>query len=288
MTTPASTPFLCIGHLCHDRLTGGGHVLGGTAAYVSLVLRQLGYPAAILTSLGPDFAFRAQFDGPGIPLLAKPAARTTVFENIYLDNGQRTQYLHARAAELRPEDVPPAWQEAEIVLFCPIADEIDPALFQVFPKALKGATIQGWLRQWDAQGLVRPKAMDWTQLAGLDLVILSDADIAGLDGALEALQTQVPLLVLTQGAAGATVFQGGTARHFPAYPVRAVDATGAGDVFAAVFMLRYAESADVAQAAGFAHCAASLVVEGIGVDNLRSLDLVEQRFRAYSAGLPKD
>ncbi|MCC6460809.1 MAG: hypothetical protein IT260_10095 [Saprospiraceae bacterium] len=286
MTPDVSPQFLCIGHLCHDRLAER-FVLGGTAAYVSLLVRQLGYSTAILTSLGPDFAFHSLFEEQGIPLSAKPAAHTTVFENIYHE-GQRTQYLHARAADLQPADAPLAWQDAGIVLFCPIADEIDAGLFQVFPKALKGATIQGWLRQWDAQGRVRPKAMDWGQLAGLDVVILSDADIAGLDGALEALRAQVPLLVLTQSAAGATVFQGATARHFPAYPVQELDATGAGDVFAAAFMLRFAETAEIDQAAGFAHCAASLVVEGIGVDKLHGLELIEQRFRMYPAGLPKN
>jgi sugar/nucleoside kinase (ribokinase family) len=47
-----------------------------------------------------------------------------------------------------------------------------------------------------------------------------------------------------------------------------VDPTGAGDVFAAAFLVRYHETGDAADAAAFAACAASCAVEGVGVSSL--------------------
>ncbi|MCK6694105.1 MAG: PfkB family carbohydrate kinase [Thermoanaerobaculia bacterium] len=273
--------YLCIGHLCHDRYEGG-HLLGGSASYISLVARQLGRQPAVLTSTGPDFEFLPVFEQNGIPVCNKPAAETTVFENIY-HNGIRTQFLHARAETIYPEDVPSAWRTVPLVHCCPIAGEVDFTLLRAFPGTLTGATIQGWLRQWDAGGRVSPKAMDWSQLAGANVVIFSDADIAGFETALPEIGAAVEVLVMTRGAGGAVVFQGGRQYYFPAFPVKEVDATGAGDVFAAAFLIRFAETRDIARAAAFAHCAASFIVEGVGVNNLPGPDLLQERLGVYEA-----
>ena len=186
---PAAPEYLCIGHCCHDQL-GDRVVLGGTASYSGLVAARLGLPTGIFTSTGPEFAFAEVFEKSGICWWNKPAPATTVFENIYHDE-QRTQYLHRRAETLFAADLPEACRSASIVLFCPIADEVDFSLLQQFPHALKGATIQGWLRQWDTTGKVSPKAMDWAQLAAADVVILSDADIRGFEDALPAMAAAV-------------------------------------------------------------------------------------------------
>jgi len=276
---PASLQYLCIGHCCHDRV-GGKNILGGTASYSALVARQLGLRAGILSSVGADFGFQGVFEKNDIRFWNKPAAATTVFENIYLD-GRRIQYLHECAETLFVEDVPAECLPAPVVLFCPIAGEVDFSIFQKFPRALKGATIQGWLRQWDEKGRVSPKEMDWSQLAAADVVIMSDADMQGFESAIPAIASFVKVLVMTQGASGAQVFFENQQLHYPAFPVEEVDATGAGDVFATAFLAKYSETHDIAQAAGFAHCAASFVVEGVGIGNLASLTEIEERFAKY-------
>jgi sugar/nucleoside kinase (ribokinase family) len=279
MTILAPLEYLCIGHCCHDQL-GDRVVLGGTASYSGLVARQLGLHTGLLTSVGSDFEFAQIFEKQGIQVWNKAANRTTVFENIYHD-GLRTQYLHERAHTLFADDIPAGYLSARIVLFCPIAGEVDFSVMQQFSHALKGATIQGWLRQWDEQGKISPKAMDWPQLAAADVVIMSDADIQGFESAIPTIAAAVEVLVMTQGASGAQVFFQNRQFHFPAYPVKEVDATGAGDVFATAFLIKYAETRDVAQAAGFAHCAASFVVEGVGIGNLASLEKIEEPHHDY-------
>ncbi|MBK7938720.1 MAG: hypothetical protein IPJ82_17265 [Lewinellaceae bacterium] len=278
---PAPVQYLCIGHCCHD-IAGDKTVLGGTASYAALAAGRLGKKAGILTSVGPEFEFFKVFEQAAIPVFNKPAPSTTVFENIYHD-GQRTQYLHERASVLNVEDVPEVWRATPVVQFCPIADEVDFSLLPAFPDALTAATIQGWLRQWDSQGKVSPKTMDWFKLSAVDIVVMSDADIAGFETAIPEIAANVRILVITQGAYGARVFQQGDEQFFPSFPVREVDATGAGDVFATAFILKYAETKDAATACAFAHVAASFVVEGVGIDNLDALEKIRERLKEYQS-----
>ena len=291
-TTPpqynyAPNRYLCIGHCCHD-LLNGKNILGGCTSYSSLVARQLGMDSAVLTSVGDDFEFLDTFKSKGIHFFNKKALKTTVFENIY-QGTHRTQYIHARAKTLCAEDVPAEWCNADIVQIGLIADEADFGIFKAFPKnVLVGATIQGWLRQWDKDGKVSPKEMDWSQLAQADVVIMSDADIHGFEEAVPLIASYVKVLVMTQGADGAVVFHENKQHHFPSYPVKEVDSTGAGDVFTAAFLVKYAQTKDIAHATGYAHAAASFVVEGIGINNLATLEQIEDRFKKYQLLMMND
>jgi 1D-myo-inositol 3-kinase len=278
--TKIKPAYLCIGHCCHD-LLNGKNILGGTASYASLAAQNLGVNSAILTSVGDDFEFHGTFKKHKIGFHYKNAAETTVFENIYDTKGNRTQFLHARASVLRPQDIPEKWANTPIIQFCTIDDEIDFEMLSYFPNSLKSATIQGWLRQWDDVGKISPKAMDWAQLAPLDIVIMSDADILGFEYAMPTIVSTVKIVVLTQGAHGATVFQNGESKYFPSYPVKEVDATGAGDVFSAAFLIKYHETQDIAQATAYAHTAASFVVEGVGINNLQAVFSIKERFNEY-------
>ena len=63
----------------------------------------------------------------------------------------------------------------------------------------------------------------------------------------------------------------------PGFPRQEVDPTGAGDVFAAAFLMRYQETGDPSEAAVFACCAASCVVEGLGTSTLGDRAEIERR-----------
>ena len=100
-------------------------------------------------------------------------------------------------------------------------------------------------------------------LALTDVLKLSVEDAAWLVEdkppavAARALGSRGPRVVLlTEGAAGATVFTAGTHRHFPAAPVTVLDTIGAGDAFSAGFLTSWLGSdrnpAALAQATAFA------------------------------------
>jgi sugar/nucleoside kinase (ribokinase family) len=155
------------------------------------------------------------------------------------------------------------------------------------PQTLVGATPQGWLRAWDETGRVR--AVPWASaervLARIDVLVFSADDMGGDLALVRRYAEMARLAVVTENHRGCTVWHGGRQERFPAFEVEEVDPTGAGDVFAAAFLLRYGETRDVATAARFANCAASFAVEGTGTTALPTLEQVEARLRTGRARL---
>ena len=104
-------------------------------------------------------------------------------------------------------------------------------------------------------------------------------DIGGDRVRLERYVHRARLLVVTLGEEGAVVYDHGRATRVPAYTVVEVDPTGAGDVFAAAYLIRFSETEDALEAARFANCVASFAVEGMGTANMPSRERVEWRLR---------
>lgn len=275
--------FLCIGHVCHDQV-GDEMILGGTASYASLVARQFYYQSKVLTSYGKDFLFEDEFRLHDIDLFNIQSEATTVFENVYTDAG-RQQHLYNRASIITASNVPKEHLSADIVLMCPIDDEVSLDILHLFPHALKGASIQGWLRQWDDSGKISPKEMDWTTLYDLDIVIMSEEDINYSPTMLDNIVNAVPHVVLTDGMHGARVYKDHEIHIFPAFPVHEVEATGAGDVFTTAYLHKYKLTKDVQRSCIFAHCAASFIVEGIGIKNLPTIEKIMERVEQYHLGV---
>lgn len=248
MATPS---LLIIGHLCHDRMPSGEIKLGGTAAYASFLAKRMGAEVTILTSVGSDFGFWNLFREKNISIFNVPATETTVFENIYPEDGERIQYLHARASSISSLNIPADLPVPDLILFCPIADEVSLDLLEIFPTALKAATIQGWLRGWNEQGKVSPKPMAWKKLTPLDILVFSDADMIGFENRIPEISDYIPLVLMTRGKNGVRVFQKNEEIDFPTEPIEVKDATGAGDSFAMAFLLEYFRSKEVKVAVDF-------------------------------------
>jgi len=267
--------YLIVGHITKDLVNGSGYRLGGTATYAALAAHNLGLQVGVLTSGDADTEPPA---ADGILVHRVPSPQSTVFENIYTDHARR-QYVRGVASVLQDADIPEGWRSAPIVHLGPIAQEVSPALAEAFPGALVGVTPQGWLRRWDDEGLVSPIA--WVQgsriLNAVDVVVLSLEDLGGDRALLEEYIARAKLLVLTVGERGAIVHMNGNSQRVPAYVVDEVDPTGAGDVFAAAFLIRYNETHDAVEAARFANSAASFVVEGPGPSTIPTRERVEER-----------
>ncbi len=87
-------------------------------------------------------------------------------------------------------------------------------------------------------------------------------------------------LVVTDGAAGATVVTAGRSRHVPPVAVPVVDATGAGDAFAGGFLAGMLGAGDPIDAAVRGAVSASFVVETAGpLEALKALDSREAATR---------
>jgi hypothetical protein len=244
-----------------------------------LTARKLGRRAGVLTRAADLAELQAYLQG--IALHVVPAEQTTTFENVYGPEG-RTQYVRVAAPPIPADAVPPGWDATPVVHLGPVAQEVPAELAGAFsPSTLIGATPQGWLRGWDETGLVRHRP--WREaervLARVGVLIFSAEDVGGDLGLVRQYAEMAPLAVVTDHRNGCVVWEGGRQTRHPAFDVPEVDPTGAGDVFATAFLLRYAETRDSDAAARFANCAASFVVEGHGTSVLPTQEQVEHRLR---------
>ena len=264
--------YLVVGHVAHD-LTPNGPRLGGTAAYAALTARALGYRVGIVTSAGPETSLQAL---DGIPVFSVESPRSTTYENIYTAQG-RVQYLRARASHIDLNSVPDVWKQSSIVHIGPIADEVDSTLPAGFSPALLGLTPQGWMRQWDPDGRVSPKqwATPEPALKNAGVVVLSREDVGGDDELIEHMASLTRVLVVTEADAGCVLYWHGDRRRFRAPKVEEVDATGAGDVFAASFFTRFFSTRDPWEAARFATLIASHSVTRTGLEGIPTPQEIE-------------
>lgn len=270
--------YLIVGHATRDVTPDGNFLAGGTVTYSGLTASRLGLRVAALTSADPTFHLFQ--DEPSIRVHCRPAKATTTFENIYA-HGVRRQCLRSVAEPLTWADLPAGWEQAPIVHLGPIAQEVDIAFIAALSRQLVGITPQGWLRRWDEKGVVFPTpwAFPVDLLQAVDVVILSPEDVGGDRQQIDFFRQHVRLCLLTIGQQGAIVYQGGSERRVPAYRAREVDPTGAGDVFAAAFMVRFYETGDALEAARFANAAASFVIEGPGTTSIPTRAQVEWRLQ---------
>lgn len=255
--------YLAIGHICHD-LTAEGLVMGGSAAYATSVAHALGCRSAVLTSSAAEDTWRQEL--PGIEVRRVVAPQTTLFENVYRGEA-RHQVVHAVAGRLTKEDLPDAWRRAAIVHLAPIANEVDPDLIDLFSNSLVGLTPQGWMRRWDATG--RVYAADWPDAERLlplaAVTFISEEDLPHAAD-VERFAALAPLLVRTAGAAGCTVYWNGEERSFPAVATPLVDPTGAGDCFAAAYLVRLLQTGgDPWESARFANVLAAQTIGQRGI-----------------------
>ncbi len=257
--------YLVIGHAAHD-LTANGARLGGTVAYSALTARALGVKVGIVTAVGKETPLGAL---DGIPVVSIDSPHSTTFENIYTDQG-RIQYLRAQATRIGFDSIPTEWRNASIVHFAPIADEMESSLPNDFSPAFLGVTPQGWMRRWDSNGLV--SRSEWLNsesiLKQANAVVISREDVNGDNELIERMAHQTQMLVVTEAADGCVLHWNGDRRRFRALEVEEVEATGAGDIFAAAFFIRLLNTRDPWEAARFATLIASHSVTRVGLEGI--------------------
>lgn len=264
--------YLLIGHVAVD-LTPTGHKLGGTVSYASLTARALGLRVGIVTSVGEDADLR-ELDG--IQIYNIPTERSTVFENVKTEHG-RVQTIHHQASLIGFEHVPQEWRKAPIVHLGPIAQEVDAQMAEKFPASWVGVTPQGWMRVWDEKGSVSAKAWENSEqvLGPAGGVVLSIEDIHRDLELVEWMAHHTSLLCLTEGSEGSVLYWHGDRRRFRAPEVEEVDATGAGDIFAAAFFTRLYRTRDPWEAARFATNLAAYSVTRPGLTGIPTQKEIE-------------
>jgi sugar/nucleoside kinase (ribokinase family) len=269
-----------VGHVTNDALADAVHP-GGAALYAGLAAQLLGAEVTLLTRAGPDFV-GSHLLGLLHAAQVQPAPRTTAFDERYTGAGRSVRLLYQAA----PVDaaVPPA----DVVLLCPVADEVPSSALALRPTRLLAAGLQGWLRAFGKDGAVAARSLpDARAFSGCGLVSCSEEDLAGLGPrTLSALRATVPLVAVTDGASGARLYQGQKGWHIPPLSVAAQDPTGAGDVFLAVLALYLARGTPPFEAAGWASCAAALTTTRAGPGALTALKGLQEAWNSYRRQTP--
>jgi sugar/nucleoside kinase (ribokinase family) len=278
-----SADFLAIGHVARDEFEGEATWrLGGTALYAAATAARLGTRAALVTRVGPaeKAALEERCAQLGIALRALPSSATTTFGFRYVD-GRRFMRLKARARGISPSDLPPEWRQARAVVLGSVAHELDRSLFGTTSPSATVLVAQGYLREWSADGAIRPREWDDADeiVPRVAAVVLSEDDVAG-DLSAPRGWARNGRVYVTLAERGVLVLDHGSETTVPGYAVeRVVDPTGAGDAFAAGLAIALADGRPPDDCARFANAVASFAVEGVGMESLADHARVQARMR---------
>ena len=275
LVPPQPVDYLAVGHVAVD-ITPTGVQLGGTVSFAALTARALGLRVGIVTSSGKDAPLHALDD---IHIVNVPAEYSTTFENVKTTNG-RKQTLHHQAAPILLDHIPRVWRSSPIIHLAPIARELDSSLPEILSGSLLGITPQGWMRTWDEKGQVAACAWDANAseqaLRHAGAVVMSVEDVNRDLELVEEMTHHTRILCLTEGEAGAVLYWNGDRRRFRPIEVEEVDATGAGDIFAAAFFVRLNSTRDPWEAARFATQLAARSVTRMGLNGIPTSQEIEE------------
>ena len=268
-TTPP--PVLIVGPVTLDHFVDGADarrdIPGGAVSYAARAATALGQRLAILTIGGPE----ANVDAlAGHDACRVEADATLTFELSRADAERDLRVLARPNRPLRASDLPSGWERARLLILAPLLpDDIDIASFAALDAPDGRAIIaQGLQRRVEPSSAVsmlsHPSPTLLRQSSPANWVFLSSDETSPWTRTdHDTLLRRPGHLVVTRGADGADIYSGaGPPFHVDAWPARPIDTTGAGDVFATVFMLSLHDGEHRATRLASAYAAAAVEVAG--------------------------
>lgn len=283
MSIQHAPDYLSIGHVTIDLLPDGSPVLGGTALYAALIAARFGLRAAIFTrgnfsQHGDKIEDALRRVAGEIEIIVQDAEQPTVFTNVSVA-GRREQTIHSWAGMIDMNGLPAHWRAARIVHLAPVAQEVDARQSGRLNPDYVGATPQGWMRNWTSSRTGRVKLeelrLPFETLSRINAMVLSSDEQVHARPAVEAVSAR-GIVAITRGSEDSLVIDRGRSIEVPSFPVKAVDDTGAGDIFAATLFIQRAEQQPTLAAARAAAAAAALRVQGQGLDSIPTRTAVER------------
>lgn len=216
-------------------------------------------------------------------VLTKVNREPLIFEHTYVDGERRLRLEHPPRSPIGAIDVPNGWPEPRTILLCPlIAGDLDVTSFlDRWPGTRVGLLAQGLQRRRLDDGSVRVVGAPSPALLNAAregvTIFLSREEVARWSqGALTRLASRAERVIVTEGTEGARVInRDGSESHIGPVAAQPVDATGAGDVFAAAFILGL--RAGLSVAGRLAAAAAACEVETLGPAPLPPLAQIADR-----------
>jgi adenosine kinase len=263
---------------------------GGSAANTIAGVASLGGRAAFVGKVKDDElgkAFTHDIRAIGVSFATPPAKDGPTTASCYIlvtPDGERTMNTYLGAAQnLSPNDVKEDDVAAASITYLEGYLWDPKEAKEAFRKAAKiahgaGRTVALTLSDSFCVNRYRAEFLDLIKGGTVDLLFANELELKSLyetgefEAALEALKKDAKLGVVTRSEKGAVVVGAGKTETVPVFPVeRVVDATGAGDLFAAGFLHGYAKGLPHADSARLGALAAAEVISHIGARPQRRL-----------------
>jgi sugar/nucleoside kinase (ribokinase family) len=274
----------------YDAMGPAVEISGGSAANTIVGVASLGGRGAFVGKVKDDElgrVFAHDIRAAGVDFDTGPASAGPSTARCYVlvtPDGERTMNTYLGAAQdLHPNDIDPDRVAAAEITYLEGYLWDPPHAKEAFLKAATiahGADRQVALTLSDAFCVDRYRAefLDLIRVGTVDLVFANEAELhslygtADFDTAIRALRNDARLAVITRSEKGCLVVTREETDAVPAAPVeRVVDATGAGDLFAAGFLVGLARGSDLRGAARLGALAAAEVIGHLGARPERSL-----------------
>lgn len=256
---------------------------GGSAANTIVGAASFGARAAFVGKVKADSlgeAFAHDIRAAGVAYDTAPASEGPSTARCYIivtPDGERTMNTYLGAAQdLHPQDVMDDAIAASAVTYLEGYLWDPPHAKQAFLKAAKvahGAGRQVALTLSDAFCVdrYRTEFLKLLRDKTVDILFANERELHSLyetgdfDTAVNALRTDARLAVVTRSEKGCVVVSGNTTEAVAAEPIdKVVDATGAGDLFAAGFLVGHSRGKDLRTAARLGAIAAAEVIQHVG------------------------
>jgi sugar/nucleoside kinase (ribokinase family) len=267
----------------YDAMGPAVEVSGGSAANTIAGVASLGGRAAFVGKVKDDElgrVFAHDIRAAGVAYETPPASTGPSTARCYVlvtADGERTMNTYLGAAQdLHPNDIDADAVAASGIIYLEGYLWDPPKAKEAFLKAAEiahGAERDVALTLSDAFCVDRYRAefRDLIRTGTVDLVFANERELhslyetADFDTALNALRGDAKLAVVTRSEKGCLVVTREQTEAVPASPVaRLVDATGAGDLFAAGFLVGLSRGTDYRSAARLGALAAAEVIQHLG------------------------
>ena len=267
----------------YDAMGPAVEVSGGSAANTIVGAAGLGVRAAFIGKVKDDElgrVFAHDIRAAGVSFATPPASAGPSTARCYVlvtPHGERTMNTYLGAAQdLHPNDIDADTVAVAQIVYLEGYLWDPPHAKEAFLKAAKiahDAERDVALTLSDAFCVDRYRAefLDLIRTGTVDLVFANERELhslyltADFDAAVSALRNDARAAVVTRSGRGCVVITREETDAVPAYPVeRVVDATGAGDLFAAGFLVGVARGADYRTAARLGALAAAEVIQHLG------------------------
>jgi adenosine kinase len=269
---------------------------GGSAANTIAGVASFGARAAFVGKVkndAPGKAFTHDIRAMGVAYTTKPAADGPTTARCYVlvtPDGERTMNTYLGAAQnLTPADLDEAQIAAAEITYLEGYLWDPPQAKEAFRKAAEIAhkadrTVALTLSDAFCVDRYRGEFLNLMRTGAVDLIFANEAELKSLyetsdfDTAVKALRNDVKLAAVTRSEKGCVVVSRESNEAVHAAPIdKFVDATGAGDLFAAGFLVGLAHGQDHRTSAQLGALAAAEVIQHLGARPETSLkDLAEQ------------